>query len=388
MDKIRDNDNSEKRNSKITSRSAKKYVLPSLILHALGDTIGFKNGEWEFYGIESKNITLDFINEMIYEFIDLGGVNSIDLTDWKISDDTIFQYYVGKSMLEYKGELDEKFIYRFKYNLATGMKMIDTDYTNGIDRYVGYTTKKSIIDVFNATHDARYEEYNPKSGGNGCAMRNLVIGLCLYREEDLVQLIDVSVVTSQLTHNNAFGYLGGFTTAYFTSLAIQRVDPLEWPYRLLKLLKSDRMVKFVKKTISQETRDYMDFITSWERHLDSRFDKDRHLLEIKSFTNPMYRIKYYYDHFFVGTGDATIGGVGYLATIMAYDAFLDSGGVWEKLIVYGMLHTGDSDTVGAIAAGFFGAYYGFADVPERMYEKLEMRKEIEGLSRDLEKRYY
>jgi ADP-ribosylglycohydrolase len=244
------------------------------------------------------------------------------------------------------------------------------------------------ISRFSPKHDERFEEYNMNAGGNGCAMRNLVIGLCLHRESELDQLIDVSVITSKLTHHNAFGYLAGFTTAYFTSLAIRKVNIIEWPYRLLELLKSDRMVEFIKKTVSQETRDYLDYIMYWEKHIDNRFDKDRSLLKIKSFTNPMFRIKYYYDQFHAGSGAGMIGNSGYLATIMAYDAFLDSGGVWEKLILYGMLHIGDSDTVGAIAAGLYGAFYGFGDVPANMYAKLEMKDDIEQLARDIENKFY
>lgn len=377
-----DQNNNIKNRDEISDR--KKYILPSLILHALGDTIGFKNSDWEFNFKE--DVTLDFVNEMIYEFINLGGVNSIDLSDWRISDDTIFQYYVGKSMLKYNGILDDNFIYRFKRNLFTALAGTVEDSKQGKNRFVGNTTKSSIS-RFKST-DARYEKYNMKAGGNGCAMRNLVIGICLYQESDINNLIDVSITTSKLSHNNAFGYLAGFTSAYFTSLAIRKVNPLEWPYRLLTHLKSDKMVKFIKETISQETRDYMDFIMYWEKHLDNRFDKNRELLDIKAFSNPMYRIKYYYDNFFVGTGAKMIGDAGYLATIMAYDSFVDSGGIWEKLILYGMLHPGDSDTVGAIAAGFYGAYYGFGDVPPKMYSKIEMKDKIENLSKSIEKRYY
>jgi ADP-ribosylglycohydrolase len=132
----------------------------------------------------------------------------------------------------------------------------------------------------------------------------------------------------------------------------------------------------------------MDFIMYWEKHIDNRFDKDRSLLKIKSFSNPMFRIRYYYDQFHVGTPAKMIGDSGYLATIMAYDAFVDSNGIWEKLILYGMLHIGDSDTVGAIAAGFYGAYHGFGDVPPGMSKTLEMKEDIEKLAKDIEKKFY
>ena len=70
--------------------NAKDKVDAIMILHALGDTIGFKNGDWEFnYGNNIDINTLEYVNELIYEFIDLGGVTGINLKKWKVSDDTI-----------------------------------------------------------------------------------------------------------------------------------------------------------------------------------------------------------------------------------------------------------------------------------------------------------
>jgi ADP-ribosylarginine hydrolase len=363
----------------------RSVVEATMILHALGDTIGFKNGDWEFnYKDVSKIITLDYVNELIYEFIGLGGVNSIDLSDWAVSDDTIFHLNVGLSMLHYRGVVDDKMILRLKADLFNALKMSMAE--DGIVRYIGMNTGYTV-DRFTKDHDARSEEYNRKAGGNGCAMRTLVMGLCLHKEADLDQLIDLSIISSQLTHNNALGYLGGFAAAYFTSLAVRRVDIQEWPYLLLEQLKSDKMVGFIKKTVSRETRDYMDYIMYWEKHIDNRF-KDRKLIDIKSFSNPMYRIRYYYDQFFVGTDSFQIGDSGLAAMVMAYDAVLDSGGVWEKLIVYAMLHSGDSDTIGAIAGGLFGAYYGFSDVPQKMYSNIEFGDKIYDVVKKIEKKYF
>jgi ADP-ribosylglycohydrolase len=74
--------------------------------------------------------------------------------------------------------------------------------------------------------------------------------------------------------------------------------------------------------------------------------------------------------------------------IMAYDAVLDCDGKWEKLIVYAILHSGDSDTIGAVAGGLYGAVYGMGDVPLHMLEHLERKKEIEKLARDIYKKYW
>ena len=75
---------------------------------------------------------------------------------------------------------------------------------------------------------------------------------------------------------------------------------------------------------------------------------------------------------------------GHDSVIISYDALQDAGKSWEKLIVYSMLHMGDSDTTGTIAGAWFGALYGYEDIPKNNYKHLEFRDEI----MDLGKRLY
>ena len=42
-----------------------------------------------------------------------------------------------------------------------------------------------------------------------------------------------------------------------------------------------------------------------------------------------------------------------------------------------MFHAGDSDSTGVIAAAWFGAMFGFSNVPERNYSQLEYRERLE-----------
>ena len=71
---------------------------------------------------------------------------------------------------------------------------------------------------------------------------------------------------------------------------------------------------------------------------------------------------------------------------MAYDALLDAKDSWEKLIYYGLLHNGDSDTVGAIAGGLYGAMYGFKNVPEHMLKNIEKKEDLLKLSEKMFKK--
>jgi ADP-ribosylarginine hydrolase len=48
-----------------------------------------------------------------------------------------------------------------------------------------------------------------------------------------------------------------------------------------------------------------------------------------------------------------------------------------------MLHGGDTDTTGCIAGSWYGAMYGFADIPKNIINNLEMKNEIEKIGKQL-----
>jgi ADP-ribosylarginine hydrolase len=375
-------DNNEKSDTSLALKNKFKAVM---ILHALGDTIGFKNGDWEFnYHDTDKFEVLDYVNELIYEFIDLGGINGIDLKEWKISDDTFLHIALAKSLLTYKQKdgLNEDIIREIKANMYDEADRMwqeaDGTYTDldgkkvVFNRYIGITTSENI-DTFTKDYDARYAPYNDYGGGNGAAMRTLCIGMCFSEEQNRNELIQLSIISSQTTHNNASGYLGGFNAALFTALAIEDVPLKEWPYILIKYLKSDKLKSFLSLNNLDQVYDHSQYIRYWQKYIDTKFDKHGNPLRIRANSNPMHRIRYYHDNFYKGGISYQIGSSGYLCMIMAFDALLDCDGCWEKLVVYAMLHSGDSDTIGAVAGGLYGAKYGFCDVPEKMTRYIERK---------------
>lgn len=359
-----------------------------MILHALGDTIGFKNGEWEFnhFSTDNRAIFIDYINEFIYEFIALGGVNGINLEGWRISDDTILHIAIGKSLLKYNDNVSKKLISVFKKNILDSCLSMEDDYKGGVNRFEG-TTIVNSVNKFTNKHDARFDEYNEEGGGNGAAMRCLIIGFCLHGKKNRNDLIELSIITSQLTHNNAIGYLGGFNAALFTALAIENVPIEEWGYILIDYLKTDKLKSYLSLKNIEQVYDHNQYIKHWQRYLDTKFDNDKKHIKTKSNINPLYRLKYYVDNFFAKTISDQIGGSAFLCMIMAYDALLDCDGKWEKLVVYSMLHSGDSDTIGAVAGGLYGAVYGMGDVPLHMLKHIERKNDIIKLSKKLNKKF-
>lgn len=357
----------------------------TFLLHALGDTIGFKNSDWEFN--YRKNYGLETVIEFVCEFIDLGGVNGIDLKDWLVSDDTLYHMATAKSLLKYEYKLDETFMLIVKNNYVKVHNKINEDEINGqLYRYPGVITNK-YIHKFTETTDGRNLPYDQLTGGNGAAMRNLCIGLMFYKKDQIDELIEMSITLSKLTHNSAIGYLAGFTSAYFISLAIQKINIIKWVPMLIKILESNKIKKIIDKDNNEEFMDYVSYVGFWKKYYDTRFI-DEKPIKIRATTNLIFRIKYYYENFVKDTFADYIGGSGYCAMIMAYDALLDCDGYWEKLIFYAMLHPGDSDTVGSIAGGLYGAVYGYGDVPEKMLCCIEMKEKLIKMGKKFYNKYF
>lgn len=141
------------------------------------------------------------------------------------------------------------------------------------------------------------------------------------------------------------------------------------------MLDSKEIKKYIDITNNDVLLDYLSYVRYWKKYVENRFP-DGKPLKSKIFRNMIFRIKYYYENFVKNTNAETIGGSGICALIMAYDSLLDCDGKWEKLIFYSILHPGDSDTVGAIAGGLYGAVYGFGDVPDNMLKYLEEKETL------------
>lgn len=352
------------------SKNLKDKFSACIVLHSLGDTIGFRNGKWEFFGmhefVKTNKLNFNLANELLYEFIALGGINEIKLEKWYASDDTLLHLDLIETLLKYDN-FDE-----IKKNLIK--KFIDTkhkyfDNRVNVDRVPGITTVKYIEAHEKGTF---IEKYDILSGGNGAAMRSLAIGL--YYSNDLDMLINASIELSKITHNSAIGYLGGLTSAYFVYLAINLINLHEWPYKLINLLESDKIEKYIK--LDEEKNDYKIYIDNWKKYLEMRFDDNKIPGYRRTYINIVYRTQFHYEYFTDKSKSFIPGSSGCSVNIMAYDALLDAENNWEKLVVYSMLHLGDSDTVGCIAAGWYGALYGFGDVPSKNIEHLEFKDKL------------
>lgn len=364
-----------------------RYIA-TMVLHALGDTIGFKNSEWEF--MKTKSLS-DNVMEKVYEFVHLGGVNNVPQKGWNISDDTLMHIQVAKTLLS-----NYSTVSTFCSNMVNEfLDVYKTEFSSqeGINKRRPGIRLLSSLKKLNIDPSFDNLGYNYYSGGSGASMRSSCIGLAYYGINNRNELIKYSIESSRVTHNSAIGYLGGMVAALFTAYAMENKDIKLWPYLMMDLFKNDTINKYIEtsnRDYNEYKNDVHTFINKWSIYMNHKFNDDGSIIYRRSTKNLVYRTNYYYDNFgfhdknnemFPGSG-------GDDSVIIAYDALLDSEGNWEKLIFYAMLHGGDTDTTGCIAASWYGAIYGYGDVPLSRIDILENKGLLEDLGKKLFIKYF
>ncbi|MEM0354137.1 MAG: ADP-ribosylglycohydrolase family protein [Thermoplasmata archaeon] len=363
------------------SWATRAIMIP--IYQSLGDTIGYKNGEWEFNRGE-PNIGPEYTNELIYEFISLGGINDLDISNWLASDDTILYLATLKVLLNEPRNVQD-FGKQLREAYLDTIPILENRFKR---RSPGTTIMNSLYIQKNISWDKL--PYNSRDIGAGSAMRSGCIGIIFPGRHNREKLISYAVECSRITHNSAIAILGSVTSALFTAYGLEGTPVNLWPHKLIKLLKSGIVDKYIEKTRPHEyhlfARDKVIFLGQWEYYISFRFTGLTPRLDLKNMKNPVMRYRYLSENFSKGHLDFP-GSCGDDAVIMAYDALLEGGNVIEKVIVYSILHPGDSDTVGSICLSWFGTIYHsirYYLLLENLMMSLEFESEINRLMRSPE----
>ena len=410
-----------------------KKIYYGILLHSIGDTIGFKNGDWEFFGKKNyktlnKSSAFEHTLELIYEFISLGGFTGLDIKGWLCSDDTLSHIALVKSLI-YNFKSKEDLCKKFSDELCNAYF---NDTIKKEFRFWGSTTKDAINDLCKKLkwNNSPYDNYK---GGSGAAMRSLCLGLVfnnqnkklkLKKNDMYIKLVEYSIDLSRITHNSVFGYMGGVVCALFSSFAFDNY-PIDVWYDLMRDTLNiclDSIMKKLGIDYDKFLKNKNEFFNKWSKYQEYRFNLDYNSKNgqfiVKEADKNLYqRIKKLYELFSVPEGlnvdqyndnnkDNNFipffpGSNGCDSMIISYDALLLCDGSYEKLIYYSMLHCGDSDTVGCISSGLFGIYYikdllNFDSVEKKirynkitsLIDNLELKDVLEDISSKLYKKYY
>ncbi len=181
------------------------------------------------------------------------------------------------------------------------------------------------------------------SFGNGAAMRAAPLGLFFHR--DLDELRRATRIASSITHAHPIGIDGGLLIARGTALALlDERDPAAFLGALHGFVATD------------ELRGRIELAQAWLGQEPAARQVAREL------------------------------GNGVLAqrsAVTAVHCFLRFPEEFEAMMAFVVKLGGDTDTIGAMAGGMWGARNGCDALPQGLLERLETRDEIEGAARGL-----
>lgn len=375
-------------------KKIKEKIKASIYLLSYFETLGFKNGQWEFnYNFRPPTSVEDIAFQnitIIHHFFSLGGFEHMDITGWNSSDDTIMSLATSYACI--KGGTEEHYINEYVSIL---------DQLKDTKRQSGNNTLNTLEFVKRARSIDKIK-YDKNMGGNGAAMRTSPIGLIYYKEEDLQKLIKESIIASRVTHNYPIGFLGGMVCALFTSFAIRNVPIWEWSSELLLIFEKGLIDEYMKTTNIYEKyeKDKNLFFDPWYQYTEEKIQAFKNnsvdFYKFKNRTESLIDYHYYElngqkgHNFYHGTSGLNSTIVAYdslLASVISKNYPLDNNSNYkislQSVIYFSTLHCGDNDTTGAIAGAWYGAMVGFESFDEKKLKQLEFDTKLNKCSQDI-----
>ena len=358
----------------------KRRFQACMVLAGVGDALGYGNGSWEF---NPSGVT---IHE---EAKRLGGVENIQIEyHSRVSDDTVMHMATAHALVSYEWQDHDNLLHVMAREYIDCMRDM-----NG--RAPGVTCSSSVRQLTPFKPKGYHIIFNPRGGGCGAAMRAAPIGLYYWRPEQIDCLLEVAIESGRMTHNHPTGYLGSLATALFVSYAVQKKPLREWGVGLMQTLPmAKEFIESSGRDLEENCQNWDYFETQWKNFLMRRKIEDGKSEPVFDYndTSVKERDAFYKELSFDGTGGAS----GHDAPMIAYEALLGSlksniidasptqkRRQWVELCKRSMLHGGDSDSTGIIAAACWGAMEGFSGVPENHYKTLEYRDELVSLGDEL-----
>lgn len=381
-----------------------KKINAAFVLSCIGDIIGFGNGITEFnssnrfsqdnYGDKFDQAGADYSNELVFNFINNGGIPAHPKPEWTVSDDTIMTHANARALIMWV-KIDPT-----RSDLNSLIRLIKKEYIDLIKEridlekfesmYKGGITTIGYLKKLMGGDDYHTWTYDDKAGGSGGSMRSGVIGIVFSKPSQVLQLIEASIESTCLTHPNAIAFLGSAMIGLFVSYAIQGKSPIRWCVDALEVIESKIIDEYIgskhESWLPFYLRDKKIFINKWKDYMEDRFDDFDFSYKFSSIAKYPSRRTLYYNKFSARKKDIYPGAGGDDSVIIAYDCLVDSRGSWDKIVYYSMLHVGDSDTTGTICALLYGLVYGLDQVhPQMLINHIDMKSECYNLGLQIAK---
>jgi ADP-ribosylarginine hydrolase len=375
-----------------------KYFA-SIYLAAMGDKIGFDNGNREQNYMKSPIYTYDKDWEkighhvsfkMIFEFISNGGISAININELRESDDTIMHLDTITGLLQDYKNKDELY-----NNICKNYIDSFKDLTYAKDVLLAGRQTIEAIKSINSGMNWKLFAYNKSAGGNGGTMRTMCLGLVYYKSSNILALIETAIMISSITHPNCISFIGSILSALFTSYAIRDTEPETWIFEAIRLLEStiiDDIIEKIKPNFIEFFKeDKKTFLNKLLTYVEQSFDDNYNYIITSTHNRSIYpwkRTLYYYEDFSTNKKILYPGSGGDDCIIIAYDCLLLSKNNYEKLIYTSMLNIGDSDTIGSIASAWYGALYGFKNIPLNLIIDNNLYQTINKYAIELHTKYF
>ena len=376
-------------------------IEASLMFASYFETLGFKNGLWEFnynYKISTFDNYNFILNTIMYHFTILGGSSNISIKNWFSSDDTILILATAQALL-LNDTIENKYIKKY---VDYYDKLIDSKRVSGLNTLY-------MIDLLKKGYKLNNLPNKNNMGGNGAAMRTGPIGLYYYNNYEKV--IEESIISSRLTHNYYLGFMGGVITALFTAFAMNNIKPWKWIDELFN--NYDIIKKYYPDSHNiEDLNKYMDY---WKKYNELIVRKIKNKNSIDMFIYPKFRISYllsFYPDKKINNNNnnlnklnfdwSKIGSTGLDVCIYAYDCLLLSMYTPNSLLLdfdnikYNIntfitlvcIHPGDNDTTAAIGGTWYGALNGFDNFDKNRFLELEFYNELLNISNQLKSKIH
>jgi ADP-ribosylglycohydrolase len=373
----------------------KKNNFEAFILGSYLDTIGFLNGYMELNQILSPDKIIysgeynHYIN--IINFFKMGGFN-LDLKLYKSSDDTILNIANGKILIKNKFTIND-FIdsYLDYFDLLVNQ-----------NRLTGTQIIKSLKKL-KKERNPNIIEYDESVNGNGAVMRSCVFGLKYNYKRDLNLLYKWVIETSKLTHNNVNAYIPAFIVSIFTSMAIEKIPPIKWIDELNKIKEKIKFNDKKELDFFNKILENLEILTNDLTVFNSSFDYD-----IVKYKKPLFNydiiLKMVDLDRYANRELFEIAGIAedliYFSFYNIINCFTISKKAIQKLknntltsddltpnfmylVINSSLSYADSDTIGVLSGFWYGALFGFRDVPKINFKNLEFYQEIKNITDSL-----